>query len=312
MLVARSNYVKRTPLADFGSQTRGGRGRAGLSKDATVAHLVTCHDHDTLLCVGDGGVVHGVRAFHVPQASRIARGVPVPSVLPVDASVRLAGLLAVENGALAADDAYLVVLTEKGLVKKTPLSAFADLTSRGLIAAKLGDGDRVGWAKLCTDADDLVVVSRGGQIARFAADSFRASGRTSRGVKTIKLRAGDAIAKMDVLTPDATHVIVATARGVGKRVARDDISVKGRVGAGVAALKFKEAGDAVVACAACGDDDEVMLVTEKGVMVRQAARGIAAQSRTARGVQLQAVGDGDALIDVSVVPSDLAAQPEGP
>ena len=305
VLVARGNYVKRTRLSEFAPQTRGGRGRAGAAKDASVAHLVTCHDHDTLLCIANTGVAYGVRAYDVPAKARTARGVPVPSVLPVEDDARIAGLLAVEADGFA-DDTFLVVLTKQGLVKRTPLKAFKDLTSRGLIALKLGDGDRVGWAKRCTDADDLVIVTRFGQMVRFKASSVRASGRSAMGVIAIKLKEGDAIAKMDVLAPDHTHVIVATADGVGKRIAVTEVSAKGRGAVGVAAIKFKSEDDFVVGVAGCKENDEVMLVTEAGVVVRQEAFGISAQSRAAKGTALQSVDAKDALIDVSVIPADLA------
>jgi len=305
VLVARGNYVKRVGLSEFGAQTRGGRGRAGAAKDASVAHLVTCHDHDTLLCIANTGVAYGVRAYDVPAKSRTARGVPVPSVLPVEDDARIAGLLAVEADGFA-DDTFLVVLTKQGLVKRTPLKAFKDTTSRGLVALKLGDGDRVGWAKRCTDADDLVIVTKFGQLMRFKASSVRASGRTAMGVLAVKLRDGDAIAKMDVLAPDDTHVIVATADGVGKRIAVAELRVVKRGGLGVAAIKFKSEDDFVVGVAGCKENDEVMLVTEAGVVVRQEAFGISALSRAGKGTALQKIDAKDALIDVSVIPADLA------
>ena len=312
VLVARDGYVKRTSLEEFGAQSRGGRGRSALQGGAAVDHLVTCHDHDTLLCIADTGVAYGVRAFHVPQASRNARGVTVPSVLPVERGTRLRGLLAVETAALATpaegqDERFLVVLTKNGLVKKTPLAAFKGLTSRGLIAIKLGELDEVVSAKLCTPADTLVFATASGMIQRFKADDdeLRSMSRTSRGVKAMNLRDGDAIVKMDVTAADHSHVLVLTANGYGKRVALDDLRSQKRGGIGVSAIKFKKKLDHVVSVCPVRNDDEVMIITESGVIVRMEANTITAQSRTATGVLVQKSATDDALVDVSVVPSDL-------
>ncbi|KAH8097622.1 DNA topoisomerase type II [Aureococcus anophagefferens] len=250
VLVARDGYVKRTSLEEFGAQSRGGRGRNAL-QGGTLRHLVTCHDHDTLLCIADTGVAYGVRAFNVPQASRAARGVPVPSVLPVDRSTRIKGLLAVAHDTLQNpkpgddDELFLVVLTRNGLVKKTPLAAFKGLTSRGLIAIKLGEGDAVTHARLCRASDSLILATAAGMVTR--------SG-----------------------------------------------------GMGVSAIKFKKKGDDLVSICPVAPNDEVMVVTESGVIVRMDAP-VTAQSRTATGVLVQKAAKDDALVDLTVVDGHAAA-----
>ena len=312
VLVAREGYVKRTSLEEFGAQSRGGRGRNAL-QGGTLRHLVTCHDHDTLLCIADTGVAYGVRAFNVPQASRAARGVPVPSVLPVDRSTRIKGLLAVAHDTLQNpkpgddDELFLVVLTRNGLVKKTPLAAFKGLTSRGLIAIKLGEGDAVTHARLCRASDSLILATASGMVTRFAADDseLRSMSRTTRGVRAMNLRDGDAIVKMDVAGGDHSHVLVLTAEGYGKRVALADLRSQKRGGMGVSAIKFKKKGDDLVSICPVAPNDEVMVVTESGVIVRMDAASVTAQSRTATGVLVQKAAKDDALVDLTVVPADL-------
>lgn len=318
VLVGRGGYIKRMVLDEFGAQSRGGRGRNAMAKDAAVEHLVTCHDHDTLLCIADNGVAYGVRAFSVPTASRVARGVPVPSVLPMDASHRIAGVLAVDKKDLQSesappedgDELFLVLMTKQGQIKKMPLRDFSSLTSRGLIAIKLNDDDVVGWAKLCTARDSIVVASKNGMITRFDAgdDEIRPSGRNARGVKGMKLKDGDTIAKVDVVSPTQSHVVMVTRHGYGKRISLDQLKLQKRGGMGVAGLRFKKKDDVVVAICAAADDDEVMLVTEQGVVMRQPAAGIKDQSRTATGVLLQKSAKDDAVFDISVVPADLKEQ----
>lgn len=307
VIVSRGGYVKRTPLSEFGAQLRGGKGRASLDGSSKVSHLVSCHDHDPLLCLADTGVAYGVRAFHVPKAGRSARGVPLPTVLPsLSATQKISGLVVVNS---LETPQYLVMLTKQGLIKRTLLAQFKDLTARGLISITLNADDRILFATLCTDDDDILVASKSGKVVRFNAHSLSATSRTSKGSIAMKLGDGDRVVAMDVATANQRHALFMTAHGFGKRVPIEDFKVQRRGVKGVSVYsKFKIADDYLAGFCCCADSDEVVINTNRGVIVRQSASGISVQSRTAMGVMVQrsqSMDKIDHVSQVSVVPADL-------
>ena len=304
ILALAGNYLKRTSLKEFAAQARGGVGRRAAP--LAVEHLATCRDHDTLLCITDAGVAYGVRAFKVPQASRAARGSPLSRVLPVDADRSIAGLLPVSQQQLEGDQDYVVLVTKQGLVKRTPLSAYRDMTSRGKIAIRLNEGDAVGWAALCTLGDSLVVATAKGMLLKYDVDAVRETARATMGVKALKLRDDDELATARVVAPDKDHVLVLTAAGYGKRVDVEAVRARSRATMGVQAIKFKKEGDVLVDVRGVADDDEVLVVTSGGTIARVAANTIAAQSRTAKGVSVQKSTAKDPCVGISLVPGDLA------
>ena len=308
IVVLRSGYIKRMPLQDFESQGRGTRGKRGTSDGGKshgdeVAHCFTCNDHDTLLMVTQRGIAFGIRAYQIPSASRTATGQPIPSVLPISGDDTITAVLPVSE---FSNDEYVVLATEHGWIKKTSLSAFENLTSRGLTIASLGAGDRLNWCQRCRDGDSVLVGSTLGMATRFEASELRPTGRTSRGVRAMKMRDGDRIADINVLsgdTEDRESVLTVTRMGFGKRVATKDFRIQARGGLGVIAIKFKKTVEDSVSCLlAAQPDDEILLITAKGIMVRQRVADIPAQSRSATGVTIQRLDEGDQITQVSIVP----------
>ena len=313
IVVTRGGYIKRMPLMTFESQGRGTRGKKGTSdqsEENEVAHCFTCNDHDTLLMVTRKGIAFGLRAFQVPTGSRTAKGTPIPSVLPVTSDDVVTTFLPVS---MFSNDEFIVLATENGWIKKTPLKAFENLTSRGLTIASLDDGDSLNWAHKCTDGDDILIGSSNGQASRFHAQKLRPTGRTSRGVRAMKLRDGDTVADMNVIngsssdeSKDKEYVLAVTSRGYGKRVPTSEFRPQGRGGLGVIAIKFKSStdDDKVSCLRVVRDDDEVLLITSKGIMVRQKVIDIPSQGRAATGVMVQKVDveNGDNISSVSIVP----------
>jgi len=318
IVVTRGGYIKRMPLASFDSQKRGTRGKRGTNsnnadQDHEVEHCVTCNDHDTLLVMTNGGVAFGIRAFQVPQASRTAKGSPIPSVLPIKMEDGISSILPVTE---FSDEEYIVLATEYGWIKKTPLNAFENLTSRGLIIAALENGDRLSWCKRCTDEDDILIGTRLGMATRFNASKLRPTGRTSRGVKSMTLKNGDTIADLSILKSTVEdegseeYVLTVTANGYGKRVKTTEFRTTARGGVGVIATKFKtnsSVEDQVSCLRVVHSEDEILLITERGIIVRQTASQIPIQGRAATGVTLQKVDveGGDSISSVSVVPPSL-------
>lgn len=311
IVVTRGGYIKRMPLKTFESQNRGTRGKKGtsntdISDDNEIAHCFTCNDHDTVLMTSQTGVAYGLRAYQIPEGGRTAKGAPIPSVLPVKMDDVITSVLPVSR---FSKDEYIVLATENGWIKKTPLAAFEKLTSRGLIIASLGEGDRLNWCEKCTDADDILVGSSRGQATRFSASSLRPTARTSRGVKSMKMKIGDKIADMNVLSGKEDEcLLVITTEGYGKRVKTDEFRTTARGGSGVIAIKFKagRVNDRISSMRVVNEEDEIMLITSKGVMVRQQAKDISCQGRSATGVLVQKVDvrAGDSISTVSIVPKE--------
>mmetsp|Transcript_8234 Transcript_8234/g.23470 ORF Transcript_8234/g.23470 Transcript_8234/m.23470 type:complete len:389 (-) Transcript_8234:88-1254(-) len=321
VVVTAAGYIKRMPVSDFHAQRRGTRGKAGARQrghdDDAVTQFFTCNDHDTVLFATTSGIVHSIRAFQVPLASRTARGTPLPAVLPLGAEDSVAGVVPVTSADLQDDNQFLVLVSKRGWIKKTLLSAFATTSSRGLIAQVLDDGDRLLSARRCSNEDSVVVATVGGFVTRFDADQkqLRATGRSARGVKSLTLREGDMIADLDILPPSAaddsedapSSLLVVTKNGFGKRVLASEFRSCNRGGKGVTAIKFKKGGDeedCIACCKVVDDGDEVMLTTSKGTIVRQRGDDIARQGRTATGVRVQKLDDGDAILEVAVVPNE--------
>merc|ERR1719162_2606510 len=199
IIVTRGNYIKRMPLQTFENQGRGTRGKKGTSdssSDNSVAHSFTCNDHDTLLMTTQNGIAYGLRAFQVPSGSRTAKGTPLPSVLPISIGQVVTAVLPVVE---FTKKEYVVLTTMQGMIKKTPLKVFEKISSRGLTIASLAEGDKLLWCHKCTDHADILIGTTRGKACRFVAAKLRPTGRTSKGVKAMKLRDGDTIADMNVL-----------------------------------------------------------------------------------------------------------------
>ena len=311
IVVTRGGYIKRMPLKVFESQKRGTRGKKGTvsdgSSDTKVAQCFTCNDHDTLLMVTQKGISFGLRAYQIPSGGRTAKGTPLPSVLPISGDDQITAILPVSE---FTDDNFIVLTTENGWIKKTALKAFEKITSRGLTIAKLDDGDQLLWAKLCSDEDDILVATKNGMATRFDAACLRPTGRTSRGVKSIKLKEGDSVADMNVISSkgvsrEGEYMLAVTSEGYGKRVPSDEFRTVGRGGVGVIAIKFKNVmeKDTVKCLRIVTEDDEILVITSKGIMVRQKVKDIPSQSRQATGVKVQKLDNGDRISEVSIVPT---------
>jgi len=329
VLLTENGYLKRMPVSEFEATSRGTRGKAGTKTqgEEAVRLFISCNDHDNLLLFSDRGVVYTVPAYRVPICSRAAKGTPIVQMLPIPREEQITSLLAVSE---FAEDAVLVMLTSGGTIKRTRLSAFANIRSNGLIAIDLVEGDALTWVRLALPGDSILIGSRNGMTIHFRLtdEELRPLGRTARGVRAMNLRPGDQLVSMDVLpaeladqvasagvgdnTPDdeaeevapseGPWVLVAAASGLGKRVPVDQFRLQKRAGMGLRAIKFRHKGDVLVGLKVLGAGEELLLVSEKGVIVRTQADAIPQQSRAATGVRLQKLDSGDRLTEVVLVP----------
>jgi DNA gyrase subunit A len=326
VLLTENGYLKRMPVSEFESTSRGTRGKAGTRSQAedAVRLFISCNDHDSLLLFSDRGVVYSVPAYRVPIASRAAKGTPVVQLLPIPREEQITSLLAVSA---FEDDVQLVMLTIGGFIKRTPLSAFANIRANGLIAISLEDADALRWVRLARSGDSALIGSLKGMTIHFriSDQELRPLGRTARGVRAMALRDGDSLVSMDVLpaeladrvaaagddgaddvddaaSSDGPWVLVATASGLGKRVPVDQFRLQKRAGMGLRGIKFRSDADSLVGLRVMGPDEELLLVSERGVIVRLQSSAIPQQSRAATGVKLQRIDKGDRLTEVVLVP----------
>ncbi len=334
VLLTENGYLKRMPVSEFESTSRGTRGKAGTKSqgEEAVRLFISCNDHDSLLLFSDRGVVYSLPAYRVPIASRAAKGTPVVQLLPIPREEQITSLLAVSA---FEEDVQLVMLTTGGFIKRTPLSAFSNIRANGLIAINLEDADSLRWVRLARAGDSVLIGSINGMTIHFRINDqdLRPLGRTARGVRAMALRDGDSLVSMDVLpaeladriaaageasdgeseeaaSSDGPWVLVATASGLGKRVPVDQFRLQRRAGLGLRGIKFRRDGDALVGLCVMGAEEELLLVSERGVIVRLQSDVIPQQSRAATGVRLQRLDKGDRLAEVGLVPPEAETDDE--
>ena len=331
VMLTETGYLKRMPVNEFEATSRGTRGKAGTKSqgEEAVRLFISCNDHDSLLLFSDRGVVYSVPAYRVPMCSRAAKGTPIVQLLPIPREEQITSLLAVSA---FEEDGVLVMLTSGGYVKRTRLSAFSNIRSNGLIAISLEEGDALTWVRLALPGDSVLIGSLKGMTIHFRLNDgeLRPLGRTARGVRAMNLRGGDQLVSMDVLPAELADrvanaapvadddsdgeladdvgpsegpwVLVASASGLGKRVPVDQFRLQKRAGMGLRAIKFRRDGDVLVGLKVLGAGEELLLVSERGVIVRTKADAIPQQSRAATGVRLQKLDSGDRLSEVVLVP----------
>ncbi len=334
VLLTETGYLKRMPVNEFEATSRGTRGKAGTRSqgEEEVKKFISCNDHDSLLLFSDRGVAYALPAYRVPQCSRTAKGTPIVQLLPIPREEAITSLLSVSS---FDDENYLLMLTRGGFIKRTPLSSFSKIRANGLIAIGLEDGDALTWVRLAESGDSVLIGSKNGMTIHFRLNDseLRPLGRSARGVRSMNLKSGDSLVSMDVLSTElADHidkseaqeeledessvsegpwVLVASGSGLGKRVPVTQFRLQKRAGMGLRAIKFRKDGDELVGLRVLGKGEELLLVSERGVIVRTSADKISQQSRAATGVRIQKLDNGDKLSEVVLVPPEQINDEEG-
>ena len=329
ILLTEQGYIKRMPMSNFEAQSRATRGKSGtrMKEDDGVEHFLTCCDHDSVLFFSDRGTVYSVKAYQIPVSSRNARGVPIVQMLPISHQEKITSIVPVVE---FANDEYLVMLTQKGFIKKTQLSAFSNIRANGLIAISLEEGDQLRWVRRVRVEDSIMIGTRQGMAIHFRAtnEQLRPLGRATRGVRAMSLRSGDELISMDILpsqvvaqvaeadapeneseevldaetSQQGPWALVITTGGLGKRVPVTQFRLQNRAGMGLRAIKFRKSGDRLAALQVVNDSDEIVLVSSRGIIIRQAVKAISCQSRAATGVRVQRLDEDDAIVAVALVP----------
>ena len=297
--VSARGYVKRIPLDTDRAQRRGGVGVIGMKtrENDAVRHLLVADTHDKLLFFTDRGCCFQVRAYELPDESRQARGIPLINLISLNQQERITAVVRCPS---EMEHAYMLMATKLGELKKTPLKNFAAVRRDGLIAMDLEPADEFVAAKLVGEDDQAVLVTARGQSLRFAVSALRSASRLSGGVRGINLAAGDSVVGMDVIRPKEALLVV-SALGHGKRTPVEEYPPQTRGGQGVITFKVHAKSGELVAARIVNATHELMLISEKGIVLRTPVAHISLQGRSTQGVRLIDVGKGDAVAAVAVV-----------
>ncbi len=316
--ISEGSYAKRQALSEYGTQHRGGRGKAAtaMKESDAVSELLVGSTHDTMLCFSDCGRLYWLRVYQLPSGGRGARGRPLVNLLPLADGERITAVLLVGRGN---DRRHVVMASAAGVIKKTALSNFAHPRKNGVIAVKLDDGDHLVGVALTGGADDVMLFSSDGRAVRFAETALRSIGRVARGVRGIRLKADAQVIALIVPRP-GDSVLCASEHGYGKRVALDAFRAKSRGIQGVTSMPASPRNGQLVAALPINEGDELIAISDAGTLVRLRADDISRQGRQAGGIRLLRLPAGARLqqmrrvqmVDASAVDGEPAAASAAP
>lgn len=298
--LSHEGYIKSQPLTTYSPQRRGGKGKTAtqVKEEDFVDKLFIANTHDTILCFSTQGVVYWLKVYDLPQANRTARGKPIVNLLPLSDGERISAILPVRE---FSEQHYVFMATAQGTVKKTSLQDFSRPRSNGIIAIDLDEADKLIGVDITDGQRDVMLFTREGNAIRFNEDNVRAMGRTAHGVRGIRLEnEQDAVIALIVTHSDGT-ILTTTTNGYGKRTPVDDYAVKGRGGKGVITIKTSERNGKVISAVQVEADDDVMLISNKGTLVRTRVSEISVVGRNTQGVSLIRLNEGEQLVGIARV-----------
>jgi len=300
--LSHAGYAKSQKLDEYRSQVRGGKGKtaAAFKEEDFIDKLFVANTHDTLLCFSSAGRAYWLNVYELPQAGRTARGKPLVNLLPLEKGERINAVMPVGE---YEEGRFVFMVTAGGTVKKTPLRDFSRPRASGIIALDLREGDRVVNVSVTDGDHDIVLISSAGKAVRFPEAEVRPMGRTACGVRGMRLREGESIIALLSVARDETQsgVLIATQNGYGKRTVLSEFPAHRRGGQGVIAIQSSERNGAVVGSALVRPDDEIMLITDGGTLVRTPAEHVSELGRNTQGVILIRLGKGELLAEIERV-----------
>jgi DNA gyrase subunit A len=308
--LSHAGYAKSQPVEAYQAQRRGGRGRAAarVKDEDFIDQLFVANSHDTLLCFSTRGKVYWLKVYQVPKAGSGSRGRPIINLLPLEEDERINAVLPVPA---FEDNKYVFFVTSRGTVKKTPLTAYARPRTSGIIALELRPDDRLIAAGITDGQQDIMLFARSGKAIRFAEDDVRPMGRTAAGVRGLRLSgAGDEVIGLSIIA--SGPIVTATENGYGKLTPIEEFPVQGRGGQGVICIQTSERNGRLVGALQVSADDELMLITSAGTLVRTPVADISVMGRNTQGVRLIRLDEADRLVGISRVEAlqDEDAPPE--
>ncbi|MGD6775985.1 DNA gyrase subunit A [Sutcliffiella horikoshii] len=304
--LTHNGYIKRLPLSTYRSQRRGGRGIQGMGTNENdfVEHLLTTSTHDTLLFFTNKGKVYRAKGYEIPEFSRTAKGIPIINLLEVEKGEWVNAIIPVED---FVDDWYLFFTTKHGISKRSPLSQFANIRKGGLIALGLRESDELISVKLTDGTKEMIIGTKKGMLIRFHETDVRSMGRTATGVKGISISENDEVVGMELLD-EGLDVLVVTKNGYGKRTPAEEYRVQSRGGKGIKTCNITDRNGELVSVKTVTTEEDLMLITASGVLIRMSVDGISQMGRNTQGVKLIRLTENEFVTTVARV--DKEEEPE--
>jgi DNA gyrase subunit A len=297
--VTGTGYIKRSPLALYRAQHRGGKGRMGMvtKDDDFVDQLYIASAHSYILVFTQSGRVYWLKVHMIPEMGPASKGKAIVNLLNLDPEERVATTVAVKD---FEEDRFLVFATEKGTIKKTAMAAYSNPRADGIIAIRIDEDDRLLAVRVTDGSRDLFLATAAGNALRCPETNVRATGRATRGVRGISLRQDDRVVAIEALEPEG-DIFTITALGMGKRTRRDEYRVQGRGGYGIINLKVSDRTGPVIGARQVVDGDEMMLITQEGKIIRISVDGVRVIGRATQGVKIMDLEGGDRLVATAKV-----------
>ena len=309
--ISNGGYAKSQPLTDYAAQRRGGMGKAAASvkEEDFVEHLLVASSHDTLLCFTSSGKVFWIKVFQMPLASRTSRGKPIVNILPLEEGESITSMLPIR---VYEEGKFIFMATASGTVKKTPLENFSRQRSSGLKAIELEEGDVLVKTAITDGSQDVMLYSSSGKAVRFKESDVRPMGRTARGVRGIRLEPEHHMVDM-IIPEEEGQILAVSENGYGKRTLVTEFPTKGRGGKGVIGIQASERNGQIVGAVQVFTGDEIMLISDKGTLVRTRTDEVSTQGRATQGVRLIKLKEGESLVGVARIeePAELEDLEEG-
>lgn len=300
--LSHNNYIKRLPVSTYRSQNRGGRGVQGMNtlEEDFVSQLVTLSTHDNVLFFTNKGRVYKLKGYEVPELSRQSKGIPIVNAIELENDETISTMIAVRN--LESEDDYLVFATKRGIVKRSALSNFSRINKNGKIAISFKEDDELIAVRLTTGNEDILIGTSHASLIRFPESALRPLGRTAAGVKGITLREGDEVVGLDVAHAESEdEVLVVTENGYGKRTPVSEYRLSNRGGKGIKTATITERNGNIVCITTVTGEEDLMVVTNAGVIIRLDVEDISQNGRAAQGVRLMKLGEGQFVSTVAKV-----------
>lgn len=296
-----ANYIKRSNIAEYKRQGRGGKGRRGMvtREEDVIEHVVNASTHDFLLFFTNKGRVFRIKTYEVPSASLSAKGVAIVNLLQLQPEETVSSVINVSKSQSAAN---LIMCTKRGVVKKTPFEQYQNVRSSGLIAINLDDGDELKWIRMTTGDNEVVISTKHGQAIRFHEKDARPMGRVSRGVRGIRLRTDDQVIGMDIVE-EGSSIFVISKYGYGKKTKVAQFTPHARGGVGIRSAVVNDKTGELVGVKTLGDtdDQELILISRNGQTIRLAMKDVPALGRATQGVRIMRLNDGDEVVSLALV-----------
>ncbi len=295
-----ANYIKRSPVADYKKQNRGGKGRRGMAtrEEDVIEHVVNASTHDYLLFFTNKGRVFRIKAYELPATNLNAKGVAIVNLLQLQQEETVSSVINISKTAQASN---LIMCTIRGVIKKTPFEQYQNVRTSGLITINLDDGDELKWVRMTTGSDEVIISTSQGQAIRFNETGVRPMGRTARGVRGIRLRPNDRVIGMDVVHQDAS-IFVISENGYGKQTKVSQFTAHARGGVGIRSAVVNTKTGALIGVKRLIDDSqEVILISSNGQTIRLGIKDIPSLGRATQGVRIMRLNDGDKVVSLALV-----------